>query len=196
MNQETKPNPKTVNGSLAHVENINSLREHKEGHVRTSFFFLKTKPNQTPFVCLFVSSYRLRKVTVALSPWTRVWNFLCFFVQKKKRFRLWKIVGKFEVGEKREREKLEDCIVVNSGFSSRWKSASSDKIAFDYYFLFGSIRVFFLSQLYMSHMKRYIQHTHMLTLNVWHWNSHSLNAPSEFFPCKCVFFLNTFFATS
>lgn len=67
MNQETKPNPKPVNKSLAHVENIDSLREHKEGHVRTSFF-LKTKPNQTPFVCLFVSSYHLRKVTVALSP--------------------------------------------------------------------------------------------------------------------------------
>lgn len=52
---------------------------------------------------------------------------------------------------------------------------------------------FFLSQLYMSHMKRYLQHTHMLTLNVWHWNSHSLKVPSEFVPCKFVFFLNTFF---
>lgn len=82
---------------------------------------------------------------------------------------------------------------MNSGFSSRWKSASSDKIAFDYYFLFGSICFFFLSQLYMSHMKRYIQHTHMLTLNVWHRNSHSLNAPSEFFSMQICILLDTFF---
>ena len=90
---------------------------------------------------------------------------------------------------RRRREGLHSC--ENSGFSSRWTSASSDKIAFDYFFfLFMSVYGIFLCSSDISSMEAYIQYTHThADTKLWNYTAVLKRTPHHLFQAKFLYLL-------
>ena len=90
---------------------------------------------------------------------------------------------------RRRREGLHSC--GNSGLSSRWTSALSDKIAFDFFFfLFMSVYGIFLCSSNISSMEAYIQYTHThANTKLWNYTAVLKRTPHHLFQARFLYLL-------